>query len=460
VSGTIDGVANDVRLPSALPFETGAPVSLTAVLERLRIPGVSLAVLAGGALESARSWGVRDSGSGEPLTPETLLQAGSISKPVAALCALRLVASGRVGLDADVNEALVTWKVPANLGWQPRVTLRQLLSHTAGLTVHGFPGYRRDERAPSLVDVLDGQGNTPEVRVSTMPGLQFSYSGGGYCVLQQLLVDLTGKPFPELARELVLDPLGMADSTYEQPLPEQLWGRAATGHRTGGRPVAGGWHVYPEEAAAGLWTTAVDLARFLAGVWEAAAGGADAILPFELAQELLQPQAANVPMGLGLRLEGAGRSLLFGHGGDDQGFVAWMGAYVESGAGAVVMTNSDDGRQLIPPLRDAIARAYASDDGSPAPEAPLAADPERFAGLYRLEDGRDLRIEADGGGLRLAAPGQDPLELFPIGPHEWAARAAKVRVLFVVDENGTADQLVVRQEAAYVEDVEARRVAD
>src|SRR6185436_20680982 len=120
---------------------------------------------------------------------------GSISKPVAAMCALRLVAVRKLELEADVNELLVSWKVPANLDWQPRVSVRQLLSHTAGLTVHGFPGYPRDAQTPTLVEVLDGRGNTPPVRVSTIPGLQFSYSGGGYCVLQQLLVDLTGKPF-------------------------------------------------------------------------------------------------------------------------------------------------------------------------------------------------------------------------------------------------------------------------
>src|SRR5207244_12555644 len=184
-------------------------------------------------------------------------------------------------------------KLPANLGWQPHVTVRQRLSHTAGLTVHGFPGYPRDTHAPSLVEVLDGKGNTPPVRVSTIPGLQFSYSGGGYCVLQQLLVDVTGSSFPELALELVLGPLAMADSTYEQPLPEHRWPEAASGHRQGGKPVAESWHVYPEQAAAGLWTTPSDLARFLIAVQEAKAGVRGAFLSRELVDELLRPQAPN-----------------------------------------------------------------------------------------------------------------------------------------------------------------------
>jgi CubicO group peptidase (beta-lactamase class C family) len=154
-----------------------------------------------------------------------------------------------------------------------------------------------DQPAPSLVEVLQGSGNTPPVRVGTIPGLQFSYSGGGYCVLQQLLVDLTGLAFPELAQELVLGPLGMGDSSYQQPLPEHRWAQAARGHRIGGAPVAGGWHVYPEMAAGGLWTTPSDLARFAAAVQRARAGAPGAILPPGLAGELLRPQAPNRRMG-------------------------------------------------------------------------------------------------------------------------------------------------------------------
>src|SRR6185436_9257568 len=140
--------------------------------------------------------------------PTTLFQAGSISKPVAAVAALRLVDAGRIDLDADVNDYLVSWKVPANEGWQPRVTLRHLLSHTGGLTVHGFPGYARGQAVPTLVQVLDGAkpANTAAVRDNAVPGTQSRYSGGGTTIVQQMLIDVMGKPFPALMRELVLDP--------------------------------------------------------------------------------------------------------------------------------------------------------------------------------------------------------------------------------------------------------------
>jgi CubicO group peptidase (beta-lactamase class C family) len=453
-------IALDIRLPSPLPYEAEPPSELTALLERFRIPAVSVAVVAGGTVEWARGWGVRDAQTGEPVTPRTLFQAGSISKPVAAMCALRLVAEGRLELEADVNELLGSWKLPANLGWLPHVTVRQLLSHTAGLTVHGFPGYPRDAQAPSLVEVLDGRGNTPPVRVSTIPGLQFSYSGGGYCLLQQLLVDLAGKPFPELARELVLDPFEMAESTYEQPLPEHLRSQAASGHRQGGKRVDGNWHVYPEMAAAGLWTTPTDLARFLIAVHEAKAGAPGALLPREIADEMLRPQAPNVSYGLGLQLEGEACSLLFGHGGDDQGFIAWMGAYAELGLGAVVMTNADDGWRLIGPVREAIARAYewpGSEAAQPQIREPRL-DARAYVGIYQLRDGEVLRVERSAAGLLLVPPQQDPIELHPAGGDEWFAQVVKARVVFTPGEDGTPERLVLDQEAEYVQEVEAHRV--
>jgi CubicO group peptidase (beta-lactamase class C family) len=291
--------------------------------------------------------------------------------------------------------------------------------------VHGFPGYSRDTSAPSLVGVLDGEGNTPPVRVSTIPGLQFSYSGGGYCVLQQLLVDVTGQPFPDLAGELVLDPFGMSDSTYEQPLPEPLWTRAASGHRQGNAPVAGSWHVYPEMAAAGLWTTPSDLARFLIAIQHARAGAADAVLPRELTEEMLTPQAPNISYGLGLQLEGEGDSFLFGHGGDDQGFNAWAGAYAERDLGAVVMTNSDVGWMLLGPIRDAIARAYGWPRHPPssAETGQPRLDPDAYVGTYRTNDGARSTSSAaktgSGWSFRTRIRSSSIPQAGTSGSHEW-----------------------------------------
>ncbi|HUK89666.1 MAG TPA: serine hydrolase domain-containing protein, partial [Blastocatellia bacterium] len=229
-----------------------------------RIPGVSVAVINNGRIEWARGFGVRDAGSGEPVTAETLFQAGSISKPVAAAGVLHLVEEGRLSLDDNVNDKLKSWRLPENEFTEKRkVTLREILSHTGGLTVHGFPGYATDAPLPTLTQVLDGTkpANTAPIRVDVEPGTIYRYSGGGYTVMQQLLIDVMGKPFPEILDQTVIERAGMMHSTYQQPLPNNLQGKTATAH-IHGEPIKGRWHVYPEMAAAGLWTTPSDLALF------------------------------------------------------------------------------------------------------------------------------------------------------------------------------------------------------
>src|ERR1022692_359762 len=215
----IDDMAGDFRWPSDVAWHGQPALPLAAAMAHAGVPAVSVAVITGGEVSETAALGVACAGGSPAATPGTLFQAASISKPVAAACTLRLVANGAFGLDEPVDELLRSWQVPANGAWRPRLTVRQLLSHTAGLTVSAFPGYPPGAAIPSLTDVLAGRGNTLPVRVASLPGVQFSYSGGGYCVLQQLLTDVTGLPFPELATELVLGPAGMLDSAYAQPLP-------------------------------------------------------------------------------------------------------------------------------------------------------------------------------------------------------------------------------------------------
>lgn len=296
-------------------------------LEEFKVPGVSWALIDNGEITDRGSAGVVESGRTDPVTPATLFQACSISKPVAVFAMLRLVDEGLLTLDADVNESLTSWQIPPTSGSQPAVTLRQLASHSAGLTVHGFPGYQQGADLPTTVQILDGlpPANTSAVRVDLVPGTQFRYSGGGTLVLQQLLEDVTGTPFRRLMRELVLDPLGMSDSDFAQPLPEELHGRAATAHDELGQPVEGRWHSYPELAAAGLWTNPTDLVTFALGVRRAYDGLEGALISQELAREQLTPQIPTSEpidgmdaLGLGVFLADGGRR--FGHGGGNKGF--------------------------------------------------------------------------------------------------------------------------------------------
>ncbi|HTQ51080.1 MAG TPA: serine hydrolase domain-containing protein [Candidatus Acidoferrales bacterium] len=334
---------------------------ITARMQQQHIPGLSLAIIQDGKIIKAKGYGFTDQSSRVPVTAHTLFLAGSVSKSVAAFGALRLVQEGQLTLDADVNTRLRTWKVPENkFTKDQKVTLREILSHSAGLTVHGFPGYARTASIPTLVQVLDGvkPANTPAIRVDTIPGSEWRYSGGGYTVMQQLMMDVTGNPFPKFMSDTVLQPLGMTNSTYEQPLPKDLAMLAATGYYASGRAVEGKWHVYPEMAAAGLWTTPSDLARFAIAIQQALAGKSNPVLSPATTRLMLTRQKAND--GLGVFLGGRGQSLRFSHGGRDEGFDAFMVAYADTGQGAVIMINANDDSGASNKIIEAIAKEYDS----------------------------------------------------------------------------------------------------
>jgi CubicO group peptidase (beta-lactamase class C family) len=215
-------------------------------MARRHIPGLSLAIVQNGRIAAARAYGVADESTHAPVSPATLFQAGSISKPVSALAALHLVEAGRLSLDGDVNTQLTGWKVPDNrFTATERITLRRLLSHNAGVTVHGFPGYDVAGPVPSLVQVLDGAppANTPPIRADTVPGAIWRYSGGGFTIMQKLLIDVTGMPFPKLLQETVLGPIGMRSSSFEQPPAAARAALTASGYYADRTPVRGRWHV-------------------------------------------------------------------------------------------------------------------------------------------------------------------------------------------------------------------------
>ncbi|MXX77743.1 MAG: beta-lactamase family protein [Gemmatimonadales bacterium] len=334
------------------------PVVRTSLADRmaeLAVPGVSVAVMIDGEIAWARGYGLADIESGRPVTPNTLFQAASISKPVAALAALRLVESGRVDLDGDVNAYLTSWQVPENeFTEQAPVTLRGLLTHRAGLTVWGFPGYGPDEDAPDGPGVLDGHGNTDPVRVYKAPGESWRYSGGGYTVMQQLVADIHGESFAAVMREEVLDPIGMSRSTYEQPIPPERRDDIATAYRANGERVPGGWHTYPEQAAAGLWTTPSELALYAREMQRAWRGTSTRVLGEALAREMLTPDADDWGLGPAISEDGE----RFRHGGSNQGFRCTFAAYIDGDDGVFVMTNSDSGSELASEIAITVAHAY------------------------------------------------------------------------------------------------------
>jgi CubicO group peptidase (beta-lactamase class C family) len=321
---------------------------ILARLAHYKVPGVSIAVVQDGKLEWARGFGVINRDQEKTLTGKTRFQAASISKPVTALAALLLAQQSKVQLDQDLNQQLVSWMVPDNeFTKQQRPTIRQVLSHTAGFNVHGFPGYVAGTPVPTVLQILDGKkpANTAAIRVVMVPGTKFQYSGGGYTVLQNLLTDVTKTPFPKLMQEQVLGPLGMKYSTYAQPLPKEWETEAAVAHDQAGRPIVGNWHIYPEMAAAGLWTTPSDLALFVMAMSRAHQGDKDAILTPAMAKAMFTPQVGG--FGLGISLSGKGRAQSFSHGGANAGYRCQFIGFPATGQGAVLMTNSDNGMEVI-----------------------------------------------------------------------------------------------------------------
>ena len=392
--------------------EPAPRTSLADRMEALGVPGVSIAVLLDGEIAWARGYGFADLESERPVTARTLFQAASISKPVAALAALQLVQEGRVALDADVNRYLTGWRVPANVftAGAP-VTLRGLLTHRAGLSVSGFPGYGPAEAVPDAAGVLDGRGNTDPVRVVLPPGERWQYSGGGYTVMQQLVADLRGAPFPEVLRRRVLDPIGMVRSTYEQPIPPDRQDDIATGYRRDGTPVPGGWHTYPEQAAAGLWTTPSELALY-AGEVQRAWRGESGVLGGVLAREMLTPDPDNWGLGPGISEDGA----RFRHGGSNQGFRSTFAAAIDGDDGVFVMTNSDTGSPLANEIAITVADAYGWSGPRPAERVPveLPADVrERYVGTYVVGE-TDIEVELEERGLALTWRGERSV-LWPSG---------------------------------------------
>lgn len=435
-------------IPDAVVVDNAPPVCHT-LQERMAafgVPGVSIAVLHDGAIDWTQGYGVRGPG-GKPVDERTLFQAGSISKPVAALAALRLVQEGRLTLDGDINGQLTSWKVPALETGDNKVTLRQLLSHTAGFSVHGFPGYTAGAPVPTLLQVLNGQppANSPPIRLESAPGSQWKYSGGGYEVMQQLMIDVTRQPFAELVRRMVLKPAGMEHSTYEQPLPRNRQADAATPYAKG-QPIEGGAHTYPELAAAGLWTTPADLARFVQIVQRAAQGKDNRVIDQALAQQMLAPGKGH--WGLGLEI-GGDKAPYFSHGGVNEGFESYLVGYANSGEGVVVMTSAAGGKKLIDEVVRAVAATYGWPDFQPVVRHLAHVDPAvlaRYVGTYPMMPGMSIKVTLEDGGLMAQPSGQSKMALFPSSQTRFFFKeTADVELEFLPGEQGAFDYLLMHK---------------
>jgi len=332
--------------------------TLPELMQRLHVPGLSIAVIRDFKIDWVKAYGIADVESGRPVETNTLFQAASISKPVTAMAAMRLVDEHCLSLDDDINTILKLWHVPGHA-----VTPRSLMSHTSGADDgFGFPGYDPSAPRPTLVQILDGKppSNVGPVLFTRPPFQAYKYSGGGVTIMQLALMDLAGGSFAGFMRSMVLDPLRMSDSSYEQPLPAALASRAARAHDGEGKSMAVSWHVYPEQAAAGLWTTPGDLVRFIIEVQKAVRGPNGAVLTQAAASAMVCPVGVG-SFGVGLSIEKRGEGWYFSHGGSNWGFRGDILGHVRKGYGVAILTNGDNGGPLINEIEARVAAAYSWD---------------------------------------------------------------------------------------------------
>jgi len=403
------------------------------------VPGVSIAVINKGKIEWAKAYGVMDKEGKSPITEKTLFQSASISKPVTAYGALTLVEQKKVALEENINTYLKSWKLPDNeFTEEKKVTTKNLLNHSAGITVHGFLGYRPGLPVPTLIEVLNGTppANSDASVVDKSPEESYRYSGGGYNIIQQMMIDVESKPFPEIMKELVLQPLEMNNSTYNQPLEGEQLEMAATGYLPDGSMVIGKRHTYPEMAPAGLWTTATDLAKYLINIQEALKGKSEKGLSKDMTAKMLTPFVEEF-VGLGIFLNKKKDEIYFGHSGWNEGFSSQMLAHKEKGYGVVVLTNSNHPPFISEVIR-AVARSYEWDDYVQEYQKKNidTATVAKISGRYLIDGNRRIAVYEDNDKLFGKEIASDPTELVKISDSTYARRDSERLFKFVTDAEG------------------------
>ena len=351
-----------IELAQTQPGENGLGTSTVAeLMEEFGVPGVSVAVIQDFKIHWAKAYGVADVETGQLVDIETMFQAASISKPVAAMGVLRAVQDGLFSLDDDINDILDSWTLDGREFTRNRpVTPRTLTSHTSGLgDGFGFPGYDPEQPLPTTVQILEGHelSNVGSVFMEREPLTFYEYSGGGVTVMELALSDVRRRPFVDVLQEGVLAPIGMTRSSYAQPISPEHNQNAARAHDNNGESRGPKWHVYPEHAAAGLWTTPTDLARLIIEVQRSASGESNRVLSQSMIQEMLNPVGVG-PFAVGFTVSKIGEGWYFSHGGSNWGFRALMLAHKVKGYGLVVMTNADQGSTVINEISRRIQYTY------------------------------------------------------------------------------------------------------
>ena len=425
-------------------------LSIEARMAFYKVPGIGLAVMDRNGLEWARGYGVRDTHSREPVTTDTIFQAGDLSQPVAAVAALELVDKGLLELGGDI-EPLLRRLLPPGTGPDPasKITLRKILTHTDGLPPLGLPGYPQGRKLPPLTDLLSGrESQTPGTGETSAPSaVDIGTSDAGFAVLQALLEETTAKAFLVLANETVFGPFGMKHSTFDMPLSEAFKLNAASGHGRDGRPIEGKWLSYPAAAARGLWTSPSDLVSFAGGVLQAATGKEGRVLSAGLSRAMLTPQAGN--RGLGFIIDGAGTDVRFHLEGRTRGYTCSLVVYPYKAQGAVVMTNSDNGFLIADEILRAVSAAYEWPDFKPQERPLFRLDPsvyQDYVGRYQVTPDYALDVTYEDYYLIIRPTGQAPTRFYVENQTFFFSIDPYVRIQFLSDDRGRVTGLILWQQ--------------
>ena len=403
------------------------------------VVGVSIAVVHDFKLEWVKGYGWADVSEKRPVTDKTLFQAASISKSLNGVGVMKLVQEGKIDLDTDINKYLTSWKFPYDtVSKNKLITVGALLSHTAGLTIHGFPGYARGDSLPSVLQILDGQrpANTEAVRSFTEPGVRVIYSGGGITVSQLIVTDVTQQSYDEFMQKSVLDPMGMTGSFFTQPPAGADSNLLATGYKADGTPIKGKFHIYPEQAAAGLWTNPADLGRYIIETALSYKWKSDKVLTPEYTKIRLEPVMEDAAAGVFVARKDS--SYYFSHGGANEGFTCYYVGDVISGNGMVIMTNSDNG-SLSSEVANSVATVYGwKEYYQPVLKTVIDVNEavlERYVGKY--EAGGDVfTIRREGTKLLISPYPDFWVNVYFTSDVDFFVREYEGDQKFVIDANG------------------------
>lgn len=402
-----------------------------------KITGVSIAVIHNFKLDWAKGYGWADVSEQRPVTDKTLFQAASISKSLNGVGILKLVQDGKLDLSTDINHYLISWKFPYDSVSNGKpITIAALLSHTAGLTIHGFPGYAQGEPLPTVQQILDGEkpANTEAVRSFLEPGTRVVYSGGGTTVTQLIVTDVTGRAYDDFMQKTVLEPLGMNNSSFMQPPAAGKSKLLASGYKADGTPVNGKFHIYPEQAPAGLWTNPTDLGKYIIETALSFNGKSDKVLTSEYTKMRLEPVMEDAALGVFVARKDS--SFYFSHSGGNEGFACYYVGDVISGNGMVIMTNSDNG-SLCAEVANSVATVYGwKNYYKPVTKTVVDVDEallERYVGQY--EAGGDVfTVKREGKKLLVSPYPGIWVNIYFTSDTDFFVRESRDEMKFVTDD--------------------------